>query len=93
MSQVVAVSEVRRQLHRLLEAVRRHPDQRYDIAVHGTVVAQLMASPSVPSRGSAAKALLRLSRPLQRPRHRPKRLTRVSEDHDRYLYQVSRPRG
>ncbi len=93
MGQVVGASEVRRQLHRFLETVQRHPEQCVDIAVHGTVVAQLIAPPSVTSRGSAANALLRLSRHRQRLLGRSKRLTRVSEDHDRYLYRMPRPRG
>lgn len=84
MEQILPVSEARRQLHQLLESLRQRPEQRYQIAVHGTVMAHLIAPPPWPKPGTAARALLRLSHRV-RPRRRTK-ATRISEEHDRYLY-------
>ncbi len=87
MNRAIGVTEVRRHLRQLLETVQRHPDQRVAIAVHGTVVAHLVAPPTVRTGGAAAKALLRLSHQLKPRMSRRIRPTRMSEEHDRYLYE------
>ena len=86
MAQILGVTEVRRQLHRLLISLRERPEQRYQIAVHGAIVAQLIAPPAISRRGSAASALLRLGRQAKSHPRRPARPSHVSEEHDRYLY-------
>lgn len=91
MDHTLRVSEVRRQLHRLLESLRQQPERRYQIMVHGVVVGQLIAAPSLGTPGAAARALLRLSR--QAPRRTRRGPTRVSEEHDRYLYAPRRERA
>jgi hypothetical protein len=91
MEQTLRVSDVRRQLHRLLASLRQQPERRYQIVVHGTVVGQLIAAPSIGTPGAAARALLRLSR--QAPRRARRHPSRISEEHDRYLYAPRRSRG
>ena len=89
MDQVLGVSDVRRQLHRLLMSLQRHPEQRYAIAVHGTVVGQLIAPPMITASGHAASALLQLGRHGKRS-GRSARSRRISEAHDRDLYPAKR---
>ena len=88
---VLGVSEVRRQLHRLLASLQQHPEQRYVIAIHGTVVGQLNAPPTITAPGRAARALLRLGHHERRSTPRAAR-GHISEQHDRYLYLAKRPK-
>lgn len=80
------VSEARRRLPSLLKRLRRHPEERVRITVHGLVAGELRASEPDRADINAGAALLKTLTELgERTKDYP-RGRRVAEEHDDFLY-------
>lgn len=81
----MSITQARRLLPSLLRELELHPGRVFRISVRRRLAAELKAPPRAPKRGSAASALLRLSKRYGAS-SRTKGRWRVSEDTDSFVY-------